>query len=479
MLFSSNPFLFFFLPIVLLLYYGVFKPLFKSITPRNILLLIFSLFFYAWGEEVFVFVLLGSITANYIFGLLVDKYRENKPVAMTIIALSCIFNLTIIFIGKYLVFTVTNLNALLGTRIPVPEIALPIGISFFTFQALSYVIDIYRQNGKVQKNPLNVGLYITFFPQLIAGPIVRYETVAEQINYRTENLEDFSKGVCRFIVGLAKKVIISNNMALVADAVFGADSPAVATAWMGALAYMFQIYFDFSGYSDMAIGLGKMFGFHFEENFDYPYISTSITEFWRRWHISLGTWFRDYVYFPMGGSRVESKARLIFNLFVVWLLTGVWHGANWTFIVWGVYYFILLVIEKLFLLDHIKNINKKPVYLRALSNISTLFFVIIGWVVFRAENLGAFGNYITSMFGGTALTDDMFLGYFADKAVIFLLAVVFSLPIAQKVNELCRRNAALGKVQNVLYPIVIFVLFLASAAYIVKGSYNPFIYFNF
>ncbi|MBQ9922435.1 MAG: MBOAT family protein [Clostridia bacterium] len=479
MLFSSNPFLFFFLPIVLLLYYGIFKPFFKSVTPRNILLLIVSLFFYGWGEEVFVFVLCGSILANYVFGLLVDKYRENKPVAYTVIALSCIVNLAVIFVGKYLVFTLTNVNLLFKSNIPVPEIALPIGISFFTFQALSYVIDIYRQNGKVQKNPLNVGLYITFFPQLIAGPIVRYETVAEQINYRRETLENFSKGTCRFIVGLAKKVIISNNMALVADTVFGADAPAVATAWMGIIAYAFQIYFDFSGYSDMAIGLGHMFGFEFEENFDYPYISTSITEFWRRWHISLGTWFRDYVYFPLGGSRVESKTRLIFNLFVVWFLTGVWHGANWTFIVWGVYYFVLLVIEKTFLLSHIKNIKKKPVYIRAISHIATLFLVLIGWVVFRVESLGAFGEYLKAMFAGSSLTDDMFFGYFRDKAVIFIFALIFSMPLAKKVNELCRKNTALATVQSVVYPFVIFALFLASSAYIVKGSYNPFIYFNF
>ncbi|MBQ9940593.1 MAG: MBOAT family protein [Clostridia bacterium] len=479
MLFSSNPFLFFFLPIVLLLYYGVFKPFFKGFTARNVFLLIASLFFYGWGEEVFVFVLMGSILANYVFGLLVDKYRENKPVAKFVIFLTCVVNLTVIFIGKYLMFTLNNVNALFKTGFPVPEIALPIGISFFTFQALSYVIDVYRKDGKVQKNPLNVGLYIVFFPQLIAGPIVRYETVAEQINYREENLEDFSKGVCRFIVGLAKKVIISNNMAIVADTVFGAESPAMATAWLGALAYMFQIYFDFSGYSDMAMGLGPMFGFHFKENFDYPYISTSVTEFWRRWHISLGTWFRDYVYFPMGGSRVESKFRLIFNLFVVWFLTGVWHGANWTFIVWGIYYFVLLVIEKLFLLNYIKTISEKPIYMRALSHIVTLFAVIMGWVVFRAENLSAFGTYTVSMFANPVLTDDMFWGYFTDKAVIFVFAILFSMPVAPMANRIFAKNLALKKIQGFVYPFVVFALFLVSAAYIVKGSYNPFIYFNF
>lgn len=478
MLFSSNPFLFFFLPIVLVLYYGVFRN-FKSMTPRNIFLLIASLYFYAWGEEDFVFVLMGSILANWFFGLLVDKYRDNKKIAYFVITLSCVFNLAIIFVGKYLVFVMNNVNALFKTSFPVPNIALPIGISFFTFQALSYVIDIYRQNGEVQKNPLNVGLYITFFPQLIAGPIVRYETVAYQINHRVETVDDFSKGVCRFIVGLGKKVLIANNMAIIADAVFGTHDMAAATAWMGALAYMFQIYFDFSGYSDMAMGLGQMFGFKFEENFDYPYISTSVTEFWRRWHISLGTWFRDYVYFPLGGSRVKSKARHIFNLFVVWFLTGVWHGANWTFIVWGLYYFVLLVIEKMCFGDYIKNVRSKPVYMRALSHIFTLFAVLIGWVVFRADSLSDFGNYLHSMFAASSLTDDMFWGYFRDKIVIFVFAIIFSAPVAQKVNALCEGNKVLGRVKSVLYPVVIFALFLTSAAYIVKGSYNPFIYFNF
>ncbi|MBE6688399.1 MAG: MBOAT family protein [Ruminococcaceae bacterium] len=478
MLFSSNPFLFFFLPIVLLLYYGIFRHI-KNITPRNILLLVVSLFFYGWGERYFVFVLMGSIIMNWAFGLLVDKYRENKKAAYFIITLSCIFNLAIIFVGKYLVFTLTNVNALFKSAIPVPDIALPIGISFFTFQALSYVIDVYRQNGEAQKNPLNVGLYITFFPQLIAGPIVRYETVAYQINHRVETIDDFSKGVCRFIVGLGKKVLIANNMAIIADAVFGTTEMALATAWMGAFAYAFQIYFDFSGYSDMAIGLGQMFGFKFEENFDYPYISTSATEFWRRWHISLGTWFRDYVYFPLGGSRVESKMRHVFNLFVVWFLTGVWHGANWTFIVWGLYYFVVLVIEKMCFGDYIKNIKKKPVYMRAFSHVLTLFIVLIGWVVFRVNSLGEFGNYLQSMFCNPVITDDMFNGYFRDKIVIFLLAVVFSMPVAPVINRLCSKNKALSVIKSAVYPVAVTVLFLTAAAYIVKGSYNPFIYFNF
>ncbi len=478
MLFSSNEFLFLFMPIVLLLYYGIFKHI-KNITPRNVLLLIFSLIFYAWGEEIFVFVLLGSILMNWAFGLLVDKYRPNKKAAYTIITLSTIFNVAVIFVGKYLMFTLNNVNALFGSDIPVPQIALPIGISFFTFQAMSYVIDVYRQNGEAQKNPLNVGLYITFFPQLIAGPIVRYETVAYQINHRVETLDDFTKGVCRFIVGLGKKVLIANNMAIIADAVFGTNEMSLAAAWMGALAYSFQIYFDFSGYSDMAIGLGKMFGFRFEENFDYPYISTSATEFWRRWHISLGTWFRDYVYFPLGGSRVESKVRLVFNLFVVWFLTGVWHGANWTFIVWGLYYFVILTIEKVFFTKYIKDIKTKPVYIRALSHIITLFIVIISWVVFRANDLGHFASYIQSMFANPVMVDDMFLGYFRDKAVIFVFAVIFSMPLAKKINQLCEKSKALATVKSIAYPIVIFALFLTAAAYIVKGSYNPFIYFNF
>ena len=344
MLFSSSTFLFAFLPIVIFIYY-VFLRNHRNL--QNIFLLIASLIFYAWGEVAFVFVMMLSIIANYFFGLFVSRAKNTNKKKLPLV-LSIVFNLSILFVFKYLVFTLTNINALFGANLAIPNIALPIGISFFTFQAMSYVIDVYRGE-EAQKSILNVGLYISFFPQLIAGPIVRYKTVAYQILHRKESFDDFSSGVCRFIIGMGKKVLLANSLAVVADAAFDGDiaNTSASFAWLGAIAYTMQIFFDFSGYSDMAIGLGKMFGFKFLENFDYPYISGSITEFWRRWHISLGSWFRDYVYFPLGGSRVKSKGRLIFNLFVVWLLTGIWHGANWTFIIWGLMYFVLLVIEKL------------------------------------------------------------------------------------------------------------------------------------
>ena len=330
MVFSSSAFLFVFLPLVLIIYYVFLK---GEINKKNMFLFISSILFYAWGEPKFIFIMLLSIFLNWRIGILIDKYNEdNSKKAKTYLVIGIVINVFILFIFKYLMFTINNINSIFGLTIKVPQIVLPIGISFFTFQAISYIIDVYRKNGKVQKKFMNLGLYISFFPQLIAGPIVRYETVAYDIENRKESFEQISQGVCRFIVGLAKKVIISNNLATVADMAFSQDNLSVGFAWIGAIAYTFQIFFDFSGYSDMAIGLGRMFGFQFLENFNYPYISKSVSEFWRRWHISLTTWFKDYIYFPLGGSRVKSKFRLFFNMFVVWFLTGVWHGANWTFI---------------------------------------------------------------------------------------------------------------------------------------------------
>ena len=342
MLFSSPIFLFSFLPITLFVYY-IF--LIKTKRVKNYFLLLMSLIFYAWGEPKFIVMLIASIVINWFFGILIDKNRENKKKSKLIIALMLLANLSILIVFKYLGFLVTNINVIFNQNLVVPNIALPIGISFFTFQAISYVIDVYRKNGTVQKNILNVGLYLAFFPQLIAGPIVRYETVAEQINYRKENFDDFSKGVYRFIFGLSKKVLISNQMAIIADVAFDNSPSSVLFAWLGAIAYALQIYFDFSGYSDMAIGLGAMFCFKFDENFNYPYIAKSITDFWHRWHISLSTWFRDYVYIPLGGSRCK-RSKAFLNIFIVWLLTGIWHGASWNFILWGLYFFAFLIIEK-------------------------------------------------------------------------------------------------------------------------------------
>ena len=470
MLFASTVFIFAFLPAVLLLYYVVLK---KFRTAQNILLLVASLLFYAWGEPKYVLIMILSIIVNYLFGLLVDKFRASKTKSRLVIALTVVFNLGVLYIFKYLMFTIENINSIAGLHLSVPNIVLPIGISFFTFQAMSYVIDVYREKGEAQKNPLNVGLYISFFPQLIAGPIVRYETVAYQIKHREESFEKFSEGVCRFIIGLAKKVLLANTMAVVADYAF--DMPnselTVVMAWVGAIAYTFQIFFDFGGYSDMAIGLGKMFGFDFLENFNYPYISLSVSEFWRRWHMSLGTWFRDYVYFPLGGSRVKSKARLVFNLFVVWSLTGIWHGANWTFLCWGLMYFVLLTIEKLIGWE-----KKYPDKMKILRRIYTLFFVVMGWVLFRADSIGDAGAYFATMFGGGNLIDDTTIYYALNYIVYFVIAILVSTPIFKKLSLKANGdNPAIVAVSTV----GLCILLLVSVSYIVKGAYNPFIYFNF
>ena len=470
MLFASTVFIFAFLPTVLLLYYVVLK---KFRTAQNILLLVASLLFYAWGEPKYVLIMILSIIVNYLFGLLVDKFRASKTKSRLVIALTVVFNLGVLYIFKYLMFTIENINSITGLHLSVPNIVLPIGISFFTFQAMSYVIDVYREKGEAQKNPLNVGLYISFFPQLIAGPIVRYETVAYQIKHREESFEKFSEGVCRFIIGLAKKVLLANTMAVVADYAF--DMPnselTVVMAWVGAIAYTFQIFFDFGGYSDMAIGLGKMFGFEFLENFNYPYISLSVSEFWRRWHMSLGTWFRDYVYFPLGGSRVKSKARLVFNLFVVWSLTGIWHGANWTFLCWGLMYFVLLTIEKLVGWE-----KKYPDKMKILRRIYTLFFVVMGWVLFRADSIGDAGAYFTTMFGGGNLIDDATIYYALNYIVYFVIAILVSTPIFKNISAKINGN---NPVVVAVSTVGLFVLLVVSVSYIVKGAYNPFIYFNF
>lgn len=388
MLFPSEVFLFLFLPFVLAVYYLVLR---KHTVGKNIFLFVMSLLFYAYGEPKYVFLMLFMILLHYGLGLLINKYSDDKRMQRLILFLMVIIDVCILGYFKYLNFIVSIFTGKEDTF----KIALPIGISFFIFQAISYVVDVYRGKGKVQTHFLNVGLYISLFPQLIAGPIVRYETVANEIENRKENLNDFAMGVNRFIIGLGKKVLLANQFAVVSDTVFGNVTSTGTTnsfllLWMGAIAYTLQIFFDFAGYSDMAIGLGRMFGFHFLENFKYPYISKSISEFWRRWHISLQTWFKDYIYIPLGGSRVNSKTRLVFNIFVVWFLTGVWHGANWTFIVWGLMYFVLLILEKFFHMD--EKMGK-------FKNLYTMFFVMMGWVLFRSDSLSAALVYICSMFG--------------------------------------------------------------------------------
>jgi len=469
MLFSSSVFIFIFFPVVLAGYYGLFR---KRRKMQNVFLLICSLFFYAWGEPAFVLIMLVSILANWLFALWIH-HEERLKKQRFILGLMSAFNLSFLFVFKYLMFTIQSINGLLSSHFSVPEIALPIGISFFTFQAISYVIDVYRGHGEVQKNPMNVGLYIAFFPQLIAGPIVRYETISEQIKYRKETWNDFCEGCCRFICGLGKKVLLANTLAVVADAAFNSNSSnlSVAFAWLGALAYTFQIFFDFSGYSDMAIGLGKMFGFHFLENFNFPYISASISEFWRRWHISLGTWFRDYVYFPLGGSRVK-RSRLVFNLFVVWFLTGVWHGANWTFIVWGLMYFVLITSEKLI------GFEKKWPKAKPFKHLYTLFFVIIGWVIFRAVTLSQGLGFIGIMLGikGHALFSADFFLYLKMNWVYFIGAILCSLPFNYWVKLKFNKESL---IYDCVYAVGMSAVLLLSLACIIKGAYNPFIYFNF
>lgn len=469
MLFSSFVFLFLFLPIVLVFNYIILK---KSRILQNLFLFLASLFFYAWGEPWFVLVMFISIMANWFFGILISKYKNQKRKAKITLIISLIFNIGILFIFKYLTFTLQNIKYLFGSDFIVPVILLPLGISFFTFHALSYVIDIYRGKTPAQKNPLYVGLYIFFFSQLVAGPIVRYVTIADQIQHRKETLQDFSEGACRFIIGLGKKVLLANTMSIIADKAFTLPSNelSISFAWLGAIAYTFQIFFDFSGYSDMAIGLGKMFGFHFLENFNYPYISKSISEFWRRWHISLGTWFRDYVYFPLGGSRVKTKSRLVVNLLIVWALTGVWHGANWTFIIWGLMYFALITFEKL-------TDFEEAVKSSIIKHLYTLFFVIIGWVIFRSADMGQAITYLKTMLfaNGWCLVDKYAIQYLSDYKILLLFAVVFSTPVAKVLPNKIKNN----KVLHILYPIIYISIFLVSISYIVKGSYNPFIYFNF
>ncbi len=462
MLFCSEIFLFLFLPAVLLLYYAL-KPL--GMRVRNLVLLASSILFYGWGEPKFVYVMLGSIVLNYLFGLLMS-ITESRILKKFFLSLGVAVNLALLFVYKYLDFSISNVNSLFGTHIPLKNIALPIGISFFTFQAMSYVIDVYRGKEQVQKNLFDLALYVSFFPQLIAGPIVRYETVAAQIRSRKETFDMFFQGIHRFIAGLAKKVLLANTLALVSDMAFDMQPELLSTpmAWLGVLAYTLMIYYDFSGYSDMAIGLGKMFGFEFEENFNFPYISKSITEFWRRWHISMGTWFRDYLYFPLGGSRCKSGARRVFNLFVVWLATGIWHGANWTFVAWGLFFFVLLSIEK-----NLKFFDKIPA---AVRYIYTMLFVMCGWVLFRSTSIGSAFVYLERMFVPYFTGDGLAIMNIMEHGIGIAAGLLFMTPLPQKLYEKLRMP---WPITTVIY----FGMFILSVLYIVKGGYNVFIYFNF
>ncbi|MCI6158176.1 MAG: MBOAT family protein [Selenomonadaceae bacterium] len=464
MVFSSTVFLFLFLPCVVLVYYN---PWVKGRGFRNGFLLAASLLFYAWGEPVFVWLMILSIVVGWFIGLRMQgapsRRREKKW-----LTLGVLFHVGLLFIFKYLTFAASQLGLLLHQDFSYIQITLPIGISFFTFQLLSYLFDIYYRKAEAQRSVLAVGLYIALFPQLIAGPIVRYETIEQQIYHRQETLDDFVSGMMRFIYGLGKKVLIANYAAQVADGIFDSGaSLSTGTAWLGVLAYTLQIYFDFSGYSDMAIGLGRMFGFRFSENFNYPYISRSATEFWRRWHISLGTWFRDYVYIPMGGNRV-TRPRWILNLFAVWALTGIWHGANWTFLAWGLFYFVLLLTEKL---------TKFPEKLGPLAHVYAMIAVMVGWALFRSPTISDALAYIQTMFGlgSTPFVDETFSLYLSGSWTVLLVGILLSAPVVPAIQK----RLAGVRIWQCAEPVLATGIFALSVLITVSASYNPFIYFNF
>lgn len=471
MAFSSTVFLFVFLPALLLIYYC---KLVKSNKTRNIILLIASLLFYAYGEPIYILVMLVSILINYTMGLLINKCKEENKNAKIVLIIGIILNIGILIIFKYLNFILENLTLLTNKDLTIESITLPLGISFYTFSILSYLIDVYKGEIKTNEGLLNIALYITFFPKISQGPIIKYSQMQEEINNRKYVQKDFTEGVIRFIIGLAKKVIIANYIALIADNCFMVGSMSTATAWLGAISYTLQIYFDFSGYSDMAIGIGKMFGFNLPENFDYPYSAGSITEFWRKWHITLGLWFRNYVYIPLGGSRVK-KPRLIFNLLVVWLLTGIWHGANWNFVIWGLIYFVLLAIEKL------TNLHKNKKFTKTIGHIYTLFFVIIGWVFFRSDSIESAIKYLTEMFtiGKKGIIDVTFIEYLKQAWFVLTVGIIASFPVTKAIQKIIEKKKINKTIINIVKSVGLCAIFILSLSMCISSTYSPFIYFNF
>lgn len=468
MVFSSIVFLFTFLPITLILYY---------ISPRkmkNVVLLLISLIFYAWGEPVYVFLMMFTTIFDYLIGLLINKYRRNKIKSKRIFIFAVLVNLGILGFFKYYGFLIENINSIFSLNIGYYQLPLPIGISFYTFQTLSYIIDIYLGKVKVQKSLISFGLYVTMFPQLVAGPIVRYTDIDYQLKYRTHRMNKFGEGVDRFIQGLSKKVLLANNIGMIFTSIqqYDVSEISVLTAWLAIAAYTLQLYFDFSGYSDMAIGLGKMLGFDFIENFNYPYISKSVTEFWRRWHISLGSWFREYVYIPLGGNRCSTIFQLR-NLFVVWFLTGLWHGADWNFILWGLYYGLILVIEKSLLKD---ILARTPSFIQ---RIYTMVLVMVGWTFFGIESIQKSLEYIKVMFliNGNKIIDSTFVYYLRTNLILLIILILCSTPIVSKAFKKITKN---GKMKGVALAVIVqFVLLFLSIAYLVNETYNPFLYFRF
>ena len=463
MVFSSVVFFFYYLPAVLAVYYLL------PARSRNLWLFLVNLGFYGWGEPVYILLMLFSICLNYVSGRLIAVYRqEQNNKAKTVLIVNTALNLALLVVFKYADLIIGTFDSVFGASIPLPHLALPIGISFYTFQTMSYPIDIYRGDARVQKNFINFGTFVALFPQLIAGPIVRYKDISEQLESRTLDVQRFSAGVQRFVVGLGKKVLIANNIGALWDIYSAEPSLTTAGAWLGAIAFSLQLYFDFSGYSDMAIGLGRMLGFEFLENFNYPYISKSVTEFWRRWHISLGTWFRDYLYIPLGGNR-RGLPRQMLNILIVWALTGLWHGANWTFLLWGLYYAAFLLIEKLFLLKYVQNST-------FLGRIYTLLVAVFGWMLFQIDSVPAVLHYWSAMIGASS---SGFIGpgdIFNAKAylIILLTAAIAATPLMKNLY-----SRVSPKVRAVMTPVLTALVLLVSTAYMVDATYNPFLYFRF
>ncbi len=460
MLFTSISFLYYFLPITLILYFIVPKKY------KNVILLVSSLLFYFYGEPIYVFLMIAEILIAYFGALLIDKYKDK-----TILIILLMIHISLLFIFKYTDFILTNINNIFNANINLLKLALPIGISFYTFQIISYEVDVYKKKVSVQKNIINLATYVSLFPQLIAGPIVRYESINEELDNRKTTFNDFSYGVRRFIIGLSKKVLLANVLGELCSTFNTISDKTVVFYWLFAISYMLQIYLDFSAYSDMAIGLGRMFGFHFLENFNYPYISKSITEFWRRWHMSLSSWFKDYVYIPLGGSRCE-KTKIIRNIFVVWFLTGLWHGASWNFIIWGLLFGIVLVIEKLFLQ---KVLDKTP---NIFKHIYVLFIVMISFVIFNGENII---NNIQGLFGinNISFINSVSIHYLKNYLIILIISILACTPLFKNIIEKLKNNKKINKVINLLEPIYLVLLLFIVTVYLIDNSYNPFLYFRF
>ncbi|MDD5954199.1 MAG: MBOAT family protein [Firmicutes bacterium] len=458
MLFSSIPFLYYFLPAVLLVYFLVPCRL------RNAVLLLSSLIFYGWGEPKYVVLMVATIAAFYLCGLAIDRAKSQR-VKKVWLTVAVVVGIVLLTVFKYADFFLQSFAAVTGLSLPLLKLALPIGISFYTFQCLSYAVDVYRGNAAAQKDPIAFGAYVALFPQLIAGPIVRYVDIARELENRTLTLDDAMAGVRRFLVGLGKKVLLANQLGLLTEVFRDSSEKSILFHWMYAVAFMLHIYFDFSGYSDMAIGLGRVFGFHFIENFNYPYLSKSITEFWRRWHMSLGSWFRDYVYIPMGGNRV-SRGRWVFNILVVWMLTGLWHGASWNFVLWGLLFALMLLLEK-----WIPALQKLPELLRRGY---VLLIVMLSFVLFNAADLHQAAGDVAGLFGGYPLLNRESVYYLRSYAVVFIVSIVGATPLVKTVASRIPKKAA-----AVLEPMVLIALLLTCTAYLVDGSFNPFLYFRF